>query len=73
MRLQHLFESGMTHYQYFPQQGRLSADAGRSSFFSCNGHDGQHSIKQFAVEKILTQALAEENKTVLCQPAWTAI
>lgn len=64
MRLQHLFEAVLTHYQYFPQQGRYLLMLG-DRLSQLQWHDGQMQIKQFAVEKILTQALAEEQKQYL--------
>jgi|TARA_R100001143_G_scaffold37028_3_gene34506 adenylate cyclase class 1 len=64
MRLQRLFEAVLTHYQYYPQQGRYLLMLG-DRLSQLQWHDGHMLIKQFAAEKKLSQALAEEQKQYL--------
>ena len=63
-RLLRLFEAVLTHYQYHSQQGRYLLMLG-DRLSQLQWHNGQLQIKQFAAEKSLHQALAEEQKLYL--------
>ena len=64
IRLLRLFEAVLTHYQYHSHQGRYLLMLG-DRLSQLQWHNGQLQIKQFAAEKSLHQALAEEQKLYL--------
>ena len=63
-RLQQLFDAVLTHYQYHSRQGRYLMLLG-DHLSQLQWQDDQLQIKQFAAEKDLKHALAEEQKHYL--------